>query len=202
MNSDGPSPSTPDRNIALTLSLAAVALAGVLPAVFALLPDSAQAWNFSVIGALGIFAGSRLGFRYSLGLILMALVCKDVSLYLMRGWHPYPITLLYFVVYAALGAGFLQRKLSVSRIGIATLSGSLGFFLISNFMAWVNQALPYGYSLQGLVDCYIAGLPFHRGTLTGDCVFTAGLFALYAAMVTAPASAPERVASPAEKPWR
>jgi hypothetical protein len=40
--------------------------------------------------------------------------------------------------------------------------------------------LPYGYSLAGLLDCYRAAIPFYRGTLAGDVVFSAGLFAAHA----------------------
>ena len=42
--------------------------------------------------------------------------------------------------------------------------------------------MPYGYSLAGLADCYAAAIPFYRGTLVGDLVFSGGLFAAHAVL--------------------
>ena len=50
------------RQIALVLSGVGVLMAGITPFVFASLPKEAQPWNLSIIGAIGIFAASRLGF--------------------------------------------------------------------------------------------------------------------------------------------
>ena len=46
----------------------------------------------------------------------------------------------------------------------------------------MHQALPYGYSLEGLADCFRQGLPFYRGTLLGDLTFTGLLFATHTAV--------------------
>jgi len=34
--------------------------------------------------------------------------------------------------------------------------------------------------MNGLMQCYIAGLPFLKGTLVGDMVFSVALFGTYA----------------------
>jgi hypothetical protein len=61
----------------------------------------------------------------------------------------------------------------------------VAFFLVSNFVSWLTQALPYGYSLDGLINCYAAAIPFFRGTLLGDVGFTAALFSAHAALARA-----------------
>jgi hypothetical protein len=163
----------------MTLTLAGVA---VLAAWMALLPPHYRPWNLSVIGALGLFAAARLGFWPAIGLTALALGMKDLGIYLHYGWAPAPLSWLCFGVYVALGWVALRRTESPLKIGAATLSASLLFFLISNFGSWLGQSLPYGYSFAGLVDCYTAAIPFYRGTLVGDLVFAGGLFAAHAAL--------------------
>jgi uncharacterized protein DUF6580 len=163
----------------MTLALAGVA---VLAAAISLLPPTDRPWNLSPIGALGLFAAARLGFWPAIGLTALALGLKDLSLILDRGWEPAPFTWLCFAAYVALGWALLRRTESPFKIGGATLAASLIFFLVSNFGSWIGQALPYGYSFAGLIDCYVAGIPFYRGTLIGDLVFSGGLFAAHAAL--------------------
>jgi hypothetical protein len=169
----------PSRLKPMTLALAG---AGVLAAWTALLPESVRPWNFSVIGALALFAAARLGFVPALAVVAVALAVKDLGMYLRRGMEPYPLSFLYFAGYAAIGWLFLRRTESPLRIGGAALGAGLLFFLVSNFVAWLEQAYPYGYSFAGLLDCYGAGLPFYRGTLAGDVIFTGALFGLHAAL--------------------
>jgi hypothetical protein len=38
----------------------------------------------------------------------------------------------------------------------------------------------YPPTWDGLLQCYAAGVPFFRGTLSGDLVYTVGIFAAYA----------------------
>jgi hypothetical protein len=166
----------------LALALFAVLATGMIAATVAHLPDSAAPWNLSVIGALALFASARLGFWPAVVLVALAIGVKDVTFFLARGWEPYPYSWPFFIAYAAVGWVLLRRTESPVRIGAATFAASLIFFLASNFLSWVGQALPYGYSLAGLLDCYKAAIPFYRGTLAGDLVFSAGLFAAHAAL--------------------
>jgi hypothetical protein len=175
----------------MTLALAG---AGVLAAWTALLPESVRPWNFSAIGAVCLFAAARLGFWSALVVLSVALGVKDVGFYLTRGWEPAPLSWLCFALYAAVGWGLVRNSESPVRIAGAAVVGGLGFFLTTNFIAWLNQSLPYGYSFAGLLDCYAAALPFYRGTLAGDVVFTAALFGLHAALSRAYFPA-ERVAA-------
>jgi hypothetical protein len=161
----------------MTLALAGVAL---VAALITLLPASVRPWNLSAIGALGLFAAARLGFWPAVGFTALALGIKDLGIYLQYGWEPEPVSWLCFVGYVGLGWAFLRRTESPLKIGAAALTASLIFFLASNFASWLTQALPYGYSLAGLLDCYRAAIPFYRGTLAGDVVFSAGLFAAHA----------------------
>jgi hypothetical protein len=164
----------------MTMSLVAVAL---LAAWMVLLPTHLRPWNLSAIGALGLFAAARLGFWPAVGFTALALGIKDLAIYLQYSWgKPAPLTWLCFAGYVTLGWAFLRRTESPCKIAAATLVASLLFFLVSNFGSWLGQALPYGYSISGLIDCYTAAIPFYRGTLAGDLLFSGGLFAAHAVL--------------------
>jgi hypothetical protein len=182
-----PAPTLDPRKKPMTLALAGLgaATAGVLAVLFSQLPAVAQPWNLSVIGAVGLFAAARLGFWPAIAFVALALGLKDAAVYFLRGFEPYPLSYLYFAGYAAIGWLCLRRTQSALTIGASALAGSLLFFLVSNFVSWIEQAYPYGYSFAGLMDCYAAGIPFYRGTLAGDLVFTGALFGAHAVLARA-----------------
>ncbi len=169
----------PTRLKPMTLTLVAL---GVLAAATALLPTSLRPWNFSAIGALALFAAARLGFVRGLAALAVALIVKDAGMYFVHGFEPYPLSWFYFAMYAGFGWYFLRSTESPAKIGGTALAASLVFFVVSNFVAWLEQAYPYGYSLAGLMDCYGAGIPFYRATLVGDLLFSGTLFGLHAVL--------------------
>jgi hypothetical protein len=179
--SNDPEQSSPDTRLkpmTLALCATAVAVAGLMPA----LSYYAPIWNMSVIGAIGLFAASRLGFWWAVGFTGLAIGFKDASFYLTRGWNPSPLSWPNFIGYAMIGYAFLRQSRSPVKIGSAALLGSLLFFLVSNFESWLGQSLPYGYSFAGLIACYEAGIPFFRGTFLGDLVFSGVLFGAHAVL--------------------
>ncbi|MBA4062893.1 MAG: hypothetical protein C0501_04140 [Isosphaera sp.] len=185
MTGDPAPPNPRSRPTALALAVAGVLLAGLLSLAFSDLPAAVKPWNLSVVGAVGLFAAARVGLLPGLGLTALALALKDAVVYLTTGMEPYPPSYLYFPGYAVLGWALLRRTGSPVRIGATAVGASLLFFLVSNFVSWVEHALPYDDSLAGLLHSYAAGLPFYTGTLLGDVGFTAALFAAHAALCPA-----------------
>jgi hypothetical protein len=188
---DSPNPTPPAspyfKPMTLALAGAALALSAALPTfalpTFAALKPEYGVWNASVIGALAIFAAARLGLWQGLALTAAAIALKDVCLYFTtHWWEPYPLSWVYFAGYALLGRALLRNSASVGRAVATGLGSALLFFLVSNYVSWREQAYPYGYSLRGLWDCYVAAIPFFRGTLVGDVCFTAALFGAHAAL--------------------
>ena len=59
------------------------------------------------------------------------------------------------------------------------MSGSLVFFVVTNLGVWLVGDL-YPRTLDGLVTCYIAAIPFFRNTLAGDACYTVALFGGFA----------------------
>ncbi len=163
----------------MTLAIAGV---GILAAASTFLPESLRPWNFAASGAVALFAAARLGFLPALAVIAVALAVKDLGMYVRHGFEPYPLSWVLFAGYAAIGWLFLRNTESPVKIGAATFGASFLFFLTSNFVSWLEQAYPYGYSFAGLLDCYSAGIPFYRGTLVGDVLYSATFFGLHAVL--------------------
>jgi hypothetical protein len=163
----------------MTLALACLA---VFAAATAVLPQTVRPWNVAALGALALFASARLRPPVALLLFGAALAIKELGVYLQYGYPPHPPTWICYAGYALLGWALLRKTESPLRIGGTALGASGLFFLTTNFGAWLEQALPYGYSFQGLLNCYAAAIPFYRGTLLGDLVFSGALFGAHAVL--------------------
>jgi hypothetical protein len=166
------------KPLAIGIATVGLLLTAALPLTFAQ-PWMAdyRMWNASVIGAIGLFTAARLGFWPGVMFTAVAIALKDVCLYCTtEWWEPYPLSWLYFTGYVLIGWCFLRRSASVGRAVGTGLGAGLTFFFVSNFVSWLEQAYAYGYSLQGLGDCYVAAIPFFRGTIVGDVCFTAAFF--------------------------
>lgn len=57
----------------------------------------------------------------------------------------------------------------------SALTMSIAFFLISNFSVWAMGQW-YPLTLSGLVQCFVAAVPFFKYTLCGDMLFCTSLF--------------------------
>jgi hypothetical protein len=161
-----------------------VAAAATLAVLLPLVPEPYRLFNFAAFGALGLFAAARIGLVPALILGLGAKLVSDWLNYLIAHpgdadylpiWH----VVLSFAVYPLFGLLAKSTRNPASLLGIAFLA-SVAFFVVTNFGSWLDQSLPYGYTLMGLLNAFEMGLPFYRGTLIGDVLIAGGLFALHA----------------------
>ncbi|GAB1406033.1 hypothetical protein MASR1M74_32160 [Lentimicrobium sp.] len=122
---------------------------------------------------MALFAGANINRKWLAMLLpLIALFISDLVL----GFHS---TMLY--VYGAMALtvliGFmLTKKAKSSQIAIASVSSSILFFLITNFGAWYSGMMPYSRDFSGLIQAYVAGIPFFNIALAGDLFYTAIMF--------------------------
>lgn len=133
--------------------------------------------GFSPMIAVALFAGFYLRHRYlPFVLIISSMLLSDLLLgaYEVGSMMVVYLALLLPVV---LG-GFLRKGLSIKRLGVATIGGSLLFFIASNFAVWLFNGW-YAPTLAGLIECYIAAIPFYQNALAGDLLYTALIFGVY-----------------------
>jgi hypothetical protein len=162
-------------------------LAAALAVFTRLLPEEYRLWNFAAIGAMGLFAGARIRAGWAFALPLVVWMITDVVIWWkLNGEYPMfsPLAYVGLLGYVVLGLGLLRRTENPFWIGGTAGVASLQFFLISNLESWLNKALPeYQYTLFGPGGYLYAlekGLPFYRGTIAGDLMFTALFFGAYA----------------------
>jgi hypothetical protein len=150
-------------------------------AAFRLLPHPP---NFTPIGAMALlggacFADKRLAFIVP----LTALLLSDLVLALTRygaavfgGQMAFVYASFAFI--GCIGLWLRHRRRTLPIAG-AALAGSTLFFVVTNFGVWATGAL-YPRTAAGLVECYVAALPFFRNTLLGDVCYAALLFGGFA----------------------
>lgn len=140
-------------------------------------------WNFSPVEAIALFGGAYFASR-SLAIVvpLVAMFASDLALAGIHGgtYATYFVSMSFWLVYACIALssvlGFgLRGKVNGVRVLGYSLMGSVLFFLITNFAAWIGSSM-YPQNVAGLLAAYIAGIPFFQGTLLGTLFFSALLF--------------------------
>lgn len=129
-------------------------------------------WNVTPMGALALFSGAYMSRRIAWFIPVIALLISDLIIGL---YNPITMAFVYcaFAFSAVIGRVMLYQRRSVNRTGITVLIGALSFFLISNLGPWIAF---YPLTIDGLMLCYINGLPFFGRTLMGDGVYVILLF--------------------------
>jgi hypothetical protein len=162
-------------------------LVGIFAAFTLLLRILPHAANFSSVFALAIFAGAVLpSFWLGLCLVFFAQGLSDTAIGIDPTW---------IAVYAALAiqvfiGSQLKSRFNFRTAVVASLAGSVLFFVISNAAVWGLTAM-YSKDLIGLKSCFVAAIPFFRNTAMGDMFFTAVFYVCWK-LVASPQSAMTR----------
>lgn len=185
-----------------------IALAILLIAFGAAMTWVRHPWNVTPMGAIALFAGAYLLNRPLAVLVpVAALVISDLSKTLFDPHWGYTRETVLVMVFKYLGfvgialCGQLVRRerspvaAYVGSLGVSALCGAIVFFLVSNFGSWLTPIFGYERSIEGLLQCYVLGLPFFRAMLVGDLIYVPLLFGVFALAERAvPALAPAQAA--------
>lgn len=153
----------------------------VLVALSRLLPHPP---NFAPVESMALFAGAWfVDRRLALLVPLAAMAISDVGLELLMGrgygFHDL-LPLVYGCIAATVLLGFaLRGRVGVVAVTIASVVSALGFFLITNFATWWGSGM-YPQTMEGLIACYVAALPFLKNAIAGALVYSLILFGGYA----------------------
>lgn len=130
--------------------------------------------NFTPVLAIMLFAGVYLPKKYVLAVPLLVMAFTDFHL----GFHN---TMLFtwgsFILIGLLGLVVKKKKNIVTVLGSSLLGGIL-FYVVTNFGVFIMNAW-YPHTWEGLLQCYVAGIPFFRNTLLSSVVYTSVLFGSY-----------------------
>jgi hypothetical protein len=140
-------------------------------------------WNMTPMGAMFLFSGATFRNKtLSVAMPLAALLVSDyiVVRFVYHGFYNWLMTSPWpgFALVAIIGWS-LRDKITVLRVGAASLAGSVVFFLASNFTLWMTGEL-YPVTAAGLRTCFIQAIPFFRNTASGDLLYAAIFFGSYA----------------------
>ena len=147
-------------------------------------------WNFTPVAAMALFGGAYLMNKTMAYLLpLAALLLSDVTIevahqlgYFAHGgfygsmWAVY----LGFALIVFLGSK-VGKEIKPHTVLGGALAGSISFFVITNFATWLGGTM-YPMSIEGLVACYTAGVPFFRHTMLGDLVYAIAFFGAFELM--------------------
>ena len=75
--------------------------------------------------------------------------------------------------------GMISKYFNLSTIIriSGALTGALIFYLLTNLGVWLNGS--YGYTFDGLINCYVLALPFFGYSLISTLLFSVIIESLY-----------------------
>lgn len=131
--------------------------------------------NFAPIAAMALFGGAYFNKKsFAFAVPLAAMFLTDAIIGFHSGmWIVY----LSFALIVVIGM-LMIKKVSVKNVVLASVTASISFFIITNFGVWAFGAM-YPKNIAGLIECYVAAIPFIQNTLIGDLFFSGIMFGAY-----------------------
>lgn len=133
--------------------------------------------NFTAISALALFGAANLNDkRFAFLIPVLAMAITD--LFIPGG---YDLAVYSGFIVVVLIGFMLRKKVAFKNVILASLTSSVVFYLITNFLfLYSAQNTFYPRNFQGLIESYIAAIPFFRNALLGDLFFSGIFFGSYA----------------------
>src|SRR5438093_3782216 len=134
------------RSVTLITMILAAAATRIIP----------HPWNFTAVGAMCLFGGAHFRRQWQAFFVpLAALVISDIVLAATRydfGLFQYRSIWVGYGLFAltALIGMLLRGRVTVGRVSAAAIGASVMFFLVSNFVAWIEGHGGYSYTPAGL----------------------------------------------------
>ena len=127
--------------------------------------------NFTPILSIALFSGVFLKNKYGFLIPMIIMVLSDfyIGNYQMSIWVYSSLLIIYFM-------GENSQKFNTNFILKTSVFGSFIFFLTTNFGVWI---VGYPKSLDGILTCYIAALPFYKNTLISTLLYSSVFYLIY-----------------------
>jgi hypothetical protein len=141
-------------------------------------------YNFTPVEAIALFGGAyfadkRLAVIVPLAAMLLAdtVIATTLPANWLRDWLGTVPAVYACIALTTFGGFALRNRVSALLVGIGAFASAVLFFVVTNFATWLTAHAGGGDACtQGLADCYVAGIPFFRGTLVGTLFWSVVLF--------------------------
>jgi hypothetical protein len=145
--------------------------------------------NFTAVGAMALFGSAYFSKKYLAILApIIALWISDLAInnivyaeynegfVWFQSYQLY--TFLPIILITILGF-VLFKKVSPAKVLTGSIASSLIFFAVSNFGTWLSPFSLFTKDATGLLNTYVAGLPFLRNDFVATVLFSTVLFSSY-----------------------
>lgn len=143
--------------------------------------------NFTPLAAIALFGGAfllnkKMAYFFTFAALLLSDILVNIILYNDTNFLNYIIQPYVWAVYFSFGLTVfigttMQNNVSIKNVAKLTVSSSLLFWIITNFACWPNNPL-YTQDFAGLLNCYVAALPY-LGNVVGDLFYATLLFGIF-----------------------
>ena len=126
--------------------------------------------NFTSLLALSFYIPVLFGIKF-IPIVVLALMITDFII----GLHLTMFFTVGSVILIGLVSRFFNRSILIRIFG--ALTGAVIFYLLTNFGVWLNGS--YGYTLNGLINCYLLALPFFGYSFISTLLFSTLIESVY-----------------------
>jgi hypothetical protein len=148
--------------------------------------------NFTPIGAMGLFGGAYFSNKWKAAIFpLLTLFISDLIVHIIvfkgsygiiyDGWYKiYAIFLLIVFI-----GRWMIRRVSFKNVLFAGIAASLTHWLLADLSVWLSGGTdlrtmqPLSRGLDGLMQCYLQGLPYMRNFLLGTLAYSGLMFGAF-----------------------
>ncbi|MCD6011541.1 MAG: hypothetical protein K0Q79_1403 [Flavipsychrobacter sp.] len=146
-------------------------------------------YNFAPVCALGLFSGAVIKDKKIAFLLpILAQLMGDIYISLFTQWPGFygiEQACVYTALLLVTVMGTVMNQPKALKVLGYTLAGAVVFFLVSNFGVFLAMSFGktdlyhYGTGFTGLVNTYVAAIPFFKHTLIGEFSGSILLFGAY-----------------------
>lgn len=119
--------------------------------------------NFTSLQTLSFYVPLIFGVRY-IPIIVFSYFITDMYF----GFHSTLFFTWSSVVIIGIMSKYFNNNFKIRILG--ALFGAFLFYLISNFGVWINGY--YGYSFEGLINCFTLAIPFFAYSMISTFIFS------------------------------
>lgn len=139
--------------------------------------------NMTPMTSVALFGGTQLNRGMALLVTVIAMVLSDAAIALVSGHNVFGIWSLFtYSGFAAIvfAGSFLRSSPTFGKTFQFLLGSSVAFWLWTNFGLWATGEFGmYPRTLEGLLACYAAALPFLGSSVVGDLAWGLTLFGTF-----------------------